>query len=1100
MKSQSLRSLFLSLSVAVATVLAFGAYAGNKKVSPARSLTPLTPTPTGAVVPQVLHFHGNPNDDPPCTGSGSADIIACNGPILKTQSALGANPPAHWDAEPAVNGTAARNIYDPNWLWTLAAPTTLSGDMTVTWWASCGACGTGVSDAAWDIKIWKDGGATATFIQRVTATPALPNVPSLVSATITLPPMTANTNYVLTIDPVFVDSQQNTHIYYDGSGACPGDTGAGPCDSKVVMPVLDPNATPTPTPTPTPAPNYIKGGMTFSPNYTTKAPYIGQDVEPSLRCDKFGNCYVAPIRGVPGGTDLWYFDLRPTVSGSQNPNYDPFMRNPIYRGQPDKIADIPGNGTVGGDGGGDVDMAVGFNSEATEDPSAPPTLAYSSLVLANISTQRSTDRGATFVKNPAGNVTGGVPGDDRQWMEFFGSQYVYLIYRTLAPAIAQVQRSVDGGLTYGNTTVVGTIGQVGGVDVDQNDGTVYVAGSNGVVAVGIPPVPGPPSPTSLPPATYTVHSVAGTGNAHIFFTVKVASDGTVYACYSNDRDVFIKFSQDKGTTWSAAIRVSDGSETLTSVFPWMETGPTPGTIGVVWYGSNKATTGDDTADWHVFYAQGTTVTTNPSFRQAEASDHVIHGANISEAGLVVGGMSPNRNLADYFQIAFDPTGAAVIGYCDDHNDISGHAYVARQISGPGVNGGAAIPTPVEGSSLPPQLFEPKPTAASVGGILGSQVTDQRDDVRTGGNPQTGGTVVIPNDDPADILSVKYSTEGTAAQPVLVCTMKVSDMTAIPPSTNWRMHFTANAPNSVLSPTGEYTFGLSDRGDQFFVRASTDAASAQTFVYGTAKRNFDGTITYTDKGSADTGAFDQANKTITLKVAVSKLNAALAAGRPTLGPGSILAGLRATTFTTAAGSGNNRADTARGGTQFEISFPVPLTSVVSRKTHTGVGDFDVDLPLIGTRGVECRTGGANGDFKLVFTFQNNLTSVTSASVTSHDPATGTGTVSSSMIGPGLNQYTVNLTNVSNIQYITVTLANVQDSMGNFSASVPATMGVLLGDTSGNGSTNSTDVSQTKLNSGRAADSDTFRTDVTLNGVINSTDVTTVKAGSGTALPP
>src|SRR5260370_32782950 len=162
---------------------------------------------------------------------------------------------------------------------------------------------------------------------------------------------------------------------------------------------------------------YVKGGMTFRPNYTTRAPYIGQDVEPSVRCDKFGNCYVAAIRGVPGGTDLWYFDLRPTVNGISNPNYDPYMRNPQYRGQPDKIADIPGNGTVGGDGGGDVDIAVGFTSEATENPSTPPTLAYSSLVAGNISTQRSTDRGATLTQNPGGNVTGAVPGDDRQWLE-----------------------------------------------------------------------------------------------------------------------------------------------------------------------------------------------------------------------------------------------------------------------------------------------------------------------------------------------------------------------------------------------------------------------------------------------------------------------------------------------------------------------------------------------------------------------------------------------------------------------------------------------------------------------------------------------------------
>src|SRR5206468_5023280 len=130
--------------------------------------------------------------------------------------------------------------------------------------------------------------------------------------------------------------------------------------------------TPIPVPT-TGSATYLKGGMTFSPNYTTRAPYIGQDVEPSVRCDKFGNCYVAAIRGVPGGTDLWYFDLRPTVNGLPNPNYDPFMRNPQYRGQPDRIAPvacindpIPCGGTVGGDGGGDVDIAVGFNSEAVE--------------------------------------------------------------------------------------------------------------------------------------------------------------------------------------------------------------------------------------------------------------------------------------------------------------------------------------------------------------------------------------------------------------------------------------------------------------------------------------------------------------------------------------------------------------------------------------------------------------------------------------------------------------------------------------------------------------------------------------------------------------
>src|SRR5207237_7455387 len=123
-----------------------------------------------------------------------------------------------------------------------------------------------------------------------------------------------------------------------------------------------------------------------------------------------------------------------------------------------------------------------------------------------------------------------------------------------------------------------------------------------------------------------------------------------------------------------------------------------------------------------------------------------------------------------------------------------------------------------------------------------------------------------------------------SSPLLVTKMKVSDMTAIPPSSNWRMTFTANAPNSVLSPTGEYTFGVSDRGDGFFFRATTDSSGAQTFVYGTAKRNFDGSITYTDKGAADCGFFDATAKTVTIKVALSKLNAALPPGPTAIAPG------------------------------------------------------------------------------------------------------------------------------------------------------------------------------------------------------------------------
>src|SRR5256886_4116387 len=53
------------------------------------------------------------------------------------------------------------------------------------------------------------------------------------------------------------------------------------------------------------------------------------------------------------------------------------------------------------------------------------------------------------------------------------------------------------------------------------------------------------------------------------------------------------------------------------------------------------------------------------------------------------------------------------------------------------------------------------------------------------------------------------------------------------------------------------------------------------------------------------------------------------------------------------------------------------------------------------------GSTPGNYTLVFTFANNLVSVSGAGL-----VTGFGSVSSSGIGPNLNQYTVNLINVTN----------------------------------------------------------------------------------------
>jgi hypothetical protein len=175
--------------------------------------------------------------------------------------------------------------------------------------------------------------------------------------------------------------------------------------------------------------------------------------------------------------------------------------------------------------------------------------------------------------------------------------------------------------------------------------------------------------------------------------------------------------------------------------------------------------------------------------------------------------------------------------------------------------------------------------------------------------------------------------------------------------------------------------------------------------------------------------------------------------------------------------------------------VQLNAVVSRKTHGSAGTFDVNLSLTGPSSIECRSGGATNDYTMIFTFVTTLTSVDGASVTS-----GTGTVSSSNIDSNdAHNYVVNLTGVTNVQVINVSLTNVSDSAGDFSSAVAASMGVLLGDVTGNGVVSNTDVASIKAQVSAPVSATNFRNDVNANGIISNTDVSLTKTQVGTQLP-
>ena len=107
-------------------------------------------------------------------------------------------------------------------------------------------------------------------------------------------------------------------------------------------------------------------------------------------------------------------------------------------------------------------------------------------------------------------------------------------------------------------------------------------------------------------------------------------------------------------------------------------------------------------------------------------------------------------------------------------------------------------------------------------------------------------------------------------------------------------------------------------------------------------------------------------------------------------------------------------------------PLFLARAASRKTHGSAGTFDVNLPIAGNPGVECRTTG--GNHTLVFFFTNNVLSG-SAMVTG-----GTGSVTG-MPTYSDNTMTVQLTGVADAQTLTVTLTNVTDEFGDPAFGVP-----------------------------------------------------------------
>lgn len=405
-------------------------------------------------------------------------------------------------------------------------------------------------------------------------------------------------------------------------------------------------------------------------------------------------------------------------------------------------------------GGGDTELAVDHTGK---------TYFADLYALLCLRVATTTDRGATTQQNVYPGGCAAFPGADRQWLAIFDppggvtqSAYkgpfplTYMEYNDLgvdpfnptAIGAAQWTKSLDG-LNYSRASLGGEYGADGYPSIDQVTGKVLQAEYDGAGAsnisgtskillnIGTPDSSGQLTLLDDPAGGSTANLITvasgvpdNTGEAANFVVSSIDSGRNLFVAWvgrSTDpskRQVWISVaSANSGwTNWSAPVQVSS-PPSMVSIFPWIKAGG-PGRADVVWYGSDVTANPslDAGQKWDVYMSQVVFPTTNrsyiggaPSVQQVKVTPHPMHYDSACLAGTGCIASQGNRNLADFFQVTIDRTGAAEIVYDDTSNKLCQQnppftpannqtvdhcgapvVSVARQSQGPGLFGSNVV--------------------------------------------------------------------------------------------------------------------------------------------------------------------------------------------------------------------------------------------------------------------------------------------------------------------------------------------------------------------------------------------------------------------------
>ena len=430
--------------------------------------------------------------------------------------------------------------------------------------------------------------------------------------------------------------------------------------------------------------------------------------EPLLEIDKAGNVYDCGPTGFSNASD--YAQVS-TDGGDQF-----------------HLLGLPPRGQQSGGGGGDCGLAFGTEKNSQGNYQ----YAYTGLgPLTGFTTSTSPNNGRNLTTGgPFGNgVTDEGGGADRQWMTFVDAQTVLLIYNQQQPRNVVVQRSTDGGLTYGplaeraarNPRFPGPIRFIEPSAAFPN-GVVYFPWDRG----------GPTGnhinisfSTDKGLTWRNCGGAVSPGLTALFATADHDNAGNIYIVYGEN----VKFHTYMVTT-SAAKLVEhctenpavtstlpalvpeaftepvqvDRDAVRSSVFQWVTAGGEPGRVAVAFAGTEtdgNPNTGTFDATWNIYVNQSLNGTSSDAtFSQVQATTHPFHYDSICLNGLGCDLAVPpgDRSMADFFALDYNPVDKKIYVTFNRSNKAPDEAIgriaspmVVTQIAGPSLGGGTVGP-------------------------------------------------------------------------------------------------------------------------------------------------------------------------------------------------------------------------------------------------------------------------------------------------------------------------------------------------------------------------------------------------------------------------